>query len=136
MRALPDDPHYLLIAESNAKIFWQFHHQFKKDGYSETFMELITIMLQFDQIDRPTAAEIEFHPWVQDVDVATAEEMQKELARRYEIIKSDQNMDAQPTVNTAAESQERSNDALRSGHTKKPIGKFTPQFFQNTSFFT
>lgn len=51
-------------------------------------MELITIMLQYDQIDRPTAAEIEFHPWVQDQDVATAEEMQKELARRYESVTS------------------------------------------------
>jgi len=44
--ANPQDPHYRLVAEGKADIFWQQHQKHKKAGfYSEEFKDLITNML-------------------------------------------------------------------------------------------
>lgn len=46
--AHPNDPHYKLLAEGKADLFWNQHSRNKPTGFwSEEFKDLITNMLQF-----------------------------------------------------------------------------------------
>ena len=71
------DPFYKCLAANRADIFWKKHTKGKPTGgevYSESFMELIQMMMQYDSVHRPSLMEIFSHEWTQG-DTATDEEI-------------------------------------------------------------
>jgi serine/threonine protein kinase len=77
-RAEPSDPFYRLLCANRADLFWKAHSKNKPEGlqfFSEDFRQLITAMLQFDPAQRPSMAEVLAHPWVNNNDAPTLEEI-------------------------------------------------------------
>jgi serine/threonine protein kinase len=65
--ALPNDPHYRIIAAKKPEIFWRVHfknHPGGVDFVSEEFRDLVTRMLSLEPVGRPTINEIMQHPWL------------------------------------------------------------------------
>lgn len=81
-RAEPTDPFYRLLCANRADLFWRAHSKNKPVGFfSESFMHLITAMLQFDPAQRPTMAEVLQHDWLQG-EMPTLEQIQHEFVQR------------------------------------------------------
>lgn len=65
-KATPKDPHYKTISANRMDLFWKLHSRNKPSGldfFSEDFRDLITQLLGFDPVQRPSLAEIKTHPW-------------------------------------------------------------------------
>jgi len=78
-----DDPHYKLIATNRCQQFWATHQNRKPDGFfNENFKDLITAMLSFHPHSRLSIPDIVAHPWLQQGDFATAEQVRAEFATR------------------------------------------------------
>ena len=59
-----DDPHYKLLAQYKSQQFWQAHEQGMPRGFfSQSFKDLITVMLSFQPYQRLTMADLVAHPW-------------------------------------------------------------------------
>ena len=66
--------------------FWAAHSRKKKpDYYSEDFKDLIIKMLKFDPQMRPNADTVLEHPWFNQGNIATQEEVRLELEKRYKV---------------------------------------------------
>lgn len=77
-RAEPSDPFYRLLCANRVDLFWKAHSKNKPNGaefFSEDFKSLITAMLAFDPSQRPSMEEVKAHPWFNDSNVATLEEI-------------------------------------------------------------
>ena len=62
---IQQDPFYRAIANNKCASFWRVHSKSKPSGYfSEEFKMLITSMLQYDPMHRPSIAELFQHPWM------------------------------------------------------------------------
>jgi serine/threonine protein kinase len=78
--ANPQDPHYRLLAEGRADMFWKQHSKSKPTGFfSESFIDLITNMLQINPCHRLSLADIVGHEWMQGP-VADASSVRAEFA--------------------------------------------------------
>jgi len=87
--ANPKDPHYRLLAEGQADLFWKQHSKSKEKGFfSEEFMDLITNMLQVNPCHRLSLADIVGHEWMQGK-TADASSVRAEFAKRAARIKKD-----------------------------------------------
>ena len=85
--ATQGDKKYKLIASNKAKEFWETHQKGKPYGFfSDTFMDLIINMLQFNPGQRLTLADIFYHPWLQGP-TSTQEEVNNYIAARQEVNK-------------------------------------------------
>lgn len=92
--ANPQDPHYRLVAEGKADIFWQQHQKHKKAGfYTEEFKDLITNMLQFNPNSRLSLADIVGHAWMQGT-IASAAQVRQEFQQRQNTIKQNNEAEA------------------------------------------
>jgi len=92
--ANPQDPHYRLVAEGKADIFWQQHQKHKKNGfYTDEFKDLITNMLQFNPNSRLSLADIVGHAWMQG-SIASAKEVRAEFQQRQNTIKTNNEAEA------------------------------------------
>jgi serine/threonine protein kinase len=83
-QATPKDPHYKTISANRLDLFWKLHSRNKPGGlefFSEDFRDLITELLSFDPIHRPSLAEIKSHPWCTGP-VPTYDEIKTEFATR------------------------------------------------------
>lgn len=63
--ATPKDEHYRLIAGNRNDLFWKVHLS-KNDGevkVSEELIDLLSNMLSYFPLERPSLAEIREHPW-------------------------------------------------------------------------
>lgn len=84
-KAIPDDPYYKLICISKLDVFWKAHARNKPGGeafFSANFMDLISNMLQYEPEKRLTMEQVKAHPWYNDSNCATLEEVQQEFLRR------------------------------------------------------
>jgi len=72
--AHPNDQHYKLICTNNHTLFWKSHMARKNMKFSRDFMEIISSLLAFDPINRPSIAEIMSHAWYNG-ETATHEEV-------------------------------------------------------------
>lgn len=83
-QATPKDPHYKTISANRLDLFWKLHSRNKPGGldfFSEEFRDLITDLLTFDPVHRPSLAEIKSHPWYNGP-VPTYEEIKEEFSLR------------------------------------------------------
>jgi serine/threonine protein kinase len=63
--AKPEDPFYKLICANRHDLFWRAHSKNKPEGFfSESFINLINGLLQFDPSQRPSMAQVRQDPWV------------------------------------------------------------------------
>jgi len=82
-RAEPSDPFYRLICANRTDLFWKAHSKNKPEGFfSEEFKNLISQMLAFDPAQRLSMEEIKAHPWYDDANVASLEDVQAEFDQR------------------------------------------------------
>lgn len=76
------DPHYKLLAEGKADLFWKQHSRNKPEGFfSEEFKDLISNMLQLDPVARLSLADCVGHKWMQGT-TATQSQVMHEFASR------------------------------------------------------
>lgn len=88
--ANPQDPHYRLLADGRADMFWKQHSKSKPSGFfSESFMDLISNMLQLNPCHRLSLADIVGHEWMQGP-IADANTVRTEFATRQAKIKKQQ----------------------------------------------
>jgi len=88
--ANPQDPHYRLLAEGRADMFWKQHSKSKPSGFfSESFQDLITNMLQLNPCHRLSLADVVGHEWMQGP-IADASSVRAEFAQRQAKIKKQQ----------------------------------------------
>lgn len=83
-KATPKDPHYKTISANRLDLFWKLHSRNKPGGlafFSEEFMDLITQLLTFDPVQRPSLAEVKAHPWYTGP-VPSYEEIKEEFQQR------------------------------------------------------
>jgi len=100
-RATPKDDYYKTIAANRIDLFWKVHLT-KNKGYfevSEELQDLISGMLSYFPIERPSIAEIRQHKWCKG-DLPSKEELKEEFEKRYKIIKdeADKNSNNIPTA--------------------------------------
>jgi len=80
-----EDPHYKLIATNKSSQFWAAHSNRKEENFfNEEFKDLVTAMLSFHPHQRLSIPDIVAHPWIQQGDYASADEVHEEFARRHE----------------------------------------------------
>ena len=85
------DPFYKAIAQNKSHSFWRVHSKNKPNGqnfFSEEFKALITMMLQYDPVHRPSISEIFMHPWMAGPMPTEAEALKEFQARHQEVIKA------------------------------------------------
>ena len=86
-KAEPNDPFYRLLCANRADLFWKAHSKNKPEGFfSDDFKNMITAMLQFDPSHRLSMADVKAHPWYNNGEIATIEEIHKEFAQRKYLI--------------------------------------------------
>ena len=64
--AYPTDQHFKTISSNRIDLFWKYHTLNKEGGlsyYSEDFINLVSFMLSYDPLERPSLSEIMSHPW-------------------------------------------------------------------------
>ena len=61
--SLHTDPYYKPIRCNRADQFWKIHSQLrpKEEAFSESFKNLVTLLLNRDPVQRPSYSEIKFH---------------------------------------------------------------------------
>ena len=80
-----EDPHYKLIATNKSSQFWAAHSNRKEENFfNEEFKDLVTAMLSFHPHQRLSIPDIVAHPWIQQGEYATADEVREEFQRRHE----------------------------------------------------
>lgn len=82
--AHPKDGWYKFVCSNRMDKFWKFHGQNQPGGiefFSQSFIDLINWIFNFDHTTRPSLAEIKAHEWYNGP-VATKEEVQAEFAQR------------------------------------------------------
>jgi len=81
IRSLPSDMLYKFICEYRIEDFWK---QFTKIKVSNEAKNLISRLIAYEEIFRPTLCEIEYMPWVQG-QVSSIDEVQKEITELIQI---------------------------------------------------
>lgn len=80
------DGHYKYFIANKVHLFWKSHEKKKPNGfYSESFKELMTLMLQPDPNNRLCLADIIGHEWLKEGLTATREQAYTEMFRRHAI---------------------------------------------------
>jgi len=80
------DPHYKLLADGKADLFWKQHSRNKPEGFfTEDFKDLISNMLQLDPVARLSLVDCVGHKWMQGP-MATQKNVQAEFAQRAKTI--------------------------------------------------
>jgi len=75
-----EDPHYKLIATNKSSQFWAAHANRKEENFfNEEFKDLVTAMLSFHPHQRLSIPDIVAHPWIQQGEYATPEEVRAEF---------------------------------------------------------
>lgn len=64
-QAHTSDTHYKLLITNRADLFWKSQAKLTKKTFSDEFMDLVTNMLQKEQAQRLTMADVIAHPWMQ-----------------------------------------------------------------------
>lgn len=83
-KASPKDPHYKTISANRLDLFWKLHSRNKPNGldfFTEDFRDLISQMLSFDPVQRPSLAEVKAHAWYNG-HVPTYEQVKAEFLQR------------------------------------------------------
>lgn len=133
------DPFYKAIAQNKSKSFWRVHSKNKPNGqdfFSEEFKALLTMMLQYDPVHRPSISEIFMHPWMAGPMPSEAEVV-KEFQVRHEKVVAAQEADR--AARQAARSDRMTDDGSSSRAAKPPaksIEEFQGDFQGQTQFFT
>ena len=79
-QATYDDPLFKLIVSHKTHLFWQAHEADKPTGFfTDSFKDLITAMLSHQPFARPTIADLVGHPWFQNRNFATRDQVRAEL---------------------------------------------------------
>jgi serine/threonine protein kinase len=107
------DPHYQLLAQGKADLFWHQHSKSKPAGFfSEEFKDLITNMLQLNPNARLSLADCVGHAWMQGP-IASAEQVRKEFAKRAEAIKKQKEEEAEQAAKQRAQVDPKRKAAVR-----------------------
>jgi serine/threonine protein kinase len=84
--ATPTDNYYSLIYRNRIEEFWNKHQKHHPAGFfSESFIDLMSMIFQAEPCRRPVIADIIGHEWLQDGPTATEIEAQDEMMRRRQI---------------------------------------------------
>ena len=89
-KATMQDSKYLAIAKQEAEAFWDFFEQdWPKDaenperqGPSQELKDLLTAMMQYDPLKRPSLSDIFFMPWLKDFQPLNYEELSQLMSGR------------------------------------------------------
>ena len=82
--AKSSDCYYSLIERNRIEDFWAKHSKHHPAGFfSESFIDLMTMLFQSEPNRRPVIADIIGHPWLLNSNTATAEQAQDEMMRRH-----------------------------------------------------
>lgn len=148
--ATPKDPHYKTISANRADLFWKLHSRNKPGGmgfFSEDFVDLITSMLSFDPIQRPSLAEIKSHPWYNGP-VPSEDDVKIEFKERKQRLEEenmqedaplpsgavDPNVFTNHTVHRGVGGELDSSDSLPS--LERRAAYYVPEFKRYTQFFS
>lgn len=83
-KASPKDPHYKTISANRLDLFWKLHSRNKPSGldfFSPEFRDLISQMLSFDPVQRPSLAEVKASDWYNGP-CPTYEQIKEEFSQR------------------------------------------------------
>ena len=92
-KASPQDPHYKTISANRLDLFWKLHSRNKPNGsefFTKEFKDMISSMLSFDPIQRPSLAEVKASEWYNGP-VPTYEQVKNEFIERKQTL-DDANM--------------------------------------------
>ena len=100
-KAVINDDDYREIATKDLENFW-FKKEKKIGSMSNEFKSLISLMLAYDPIERPTVSEILEHPWLK-LFTPTKEQMDEEFNQRDKIVKYSKQLEQQEEERKANE---------------------------------
>lgn len=77
------DPYFNLIARGDMNKFWKAHMQGRPESFfSAEFKDLMGQMLAYQPFQRPSAADIVFHPFFNDNLIASKSQVRVEMQLR------------------------------------------------------
>ncbi|CAI2368000.1 unnamed protein product [Moneuplotes crassus] len=97
-KASPKDPHYKTISANRPDLFWKLHSRNKPGGlefFSPEFRELISSMLSFDPVHRPSLAEVRSSAWY-TATVPSYDEVKEEFNQRKAALDESSAQEDQP----------------------------------------
>lgn len=148
--ATPKDPHYKTISANRFDLFWKLHSRNKPGGlefFSEEFRDLITLMLSFNPIERPSLAEIVEHPWCKG-ETPSYEEIKEEFQQRKEQLEAENMQSDAPMPSGAPNPNVFTNRTVHRGvggdiatdnslpSLERRAAVYVPEFKRYTQFFS
>lgn len=148
--ATPKDPHYKTISANRSDLFWKLHSRNKPGGldfFSESFRDLITMMLEFDPTHRPSLAEVKEHPWYTGT-VPSYEEIKEEFNKRKARLEEENMTEDAPMPSGAVDPSVFTNHAVHRGvggelesqdglpSLERKAAYYVPEFKRYTQFFS
>jgi serine/threonine protein kinase len=149
-KATPKDPHYKTISANRLDLFWKLHSRNKPNGldfFSESFRDLITSLLTFDPIHRPSLAEIKSHEWYNG-SVPTYEEIKDEFTKRKQALNDANMQESAPVPTGVADPSVFTNHTVHRGvggdleedsklpALKRQVAEYVPEFKRYSQFFS
>lgn len=148
-QATPKDIHFKPIIANRQDLFWKLHYRNKPGGlefFSEDFRNLVTQLLSYDPVHRPSLAEIKSHPWY-TAEVPTYDEISEEFAIRKEKLDEENMQDNEeiPEINLDPSVFTQNTvhrgvggDVLKSSVTtiERCENEYVPEFKRYTQFYS
>lgn len=142
-KAVSSDAYYKALAANRPDLFWKIHLSKMESDFkpSESLLELLTMMLSYFPLERPSLAEIKAHDWYRSTMVSNKEVISEFKNRLLKLKENDRiNSESLPNLegsfeNAVKETVHRgltSDDSDDFGISK--IGEYLPEFVKFTSF--
>ena len=144
------DQRYKTLSANRSDIFWKLQTRNKPEGmnfYSESFIDLITMMLLFDPLERPSISEIMEHSWYKGT-VPSYEEIKLEFDQRRDIINKSNDQSSHPIPKGVPKPEVFENNTIRRDVVGRKVedsslkiidmkaASYIPEFRRFTQFFS
>lgn len=114
VRPDPQDRHYNAICLNRDDLFWKWHTKNKENGinfFSNSFRELVSMMLALDPLARPSLAEVRAHEWY-NLPIPTHEQIKEEFRQRLDVMSHNSFKEGEDLPKDIAESNGSINNSI------------------------
>lgn len=150
-KAISSDAYYKALAANRPDLFWKIHLSKMENDFkpSKSLLELLTMMLSYFPIERPSIAEIKAHEWYKSTVVSNKEVILEFKNRLLKLKENDQkNWENLPNlegsfdniikenVHRGLNSDDSDDSTSSDSFGVSEIGEYVPEFTKFTSFIS